>query len=728
MKLSMKSFFVIVGLSGAACITLAFLIFILESKKLDHNHLLKYQAMTSTLSQTLIRMETLTDNVMKNALQNLVQIDKERGVLSNEELMLIAKKLQVSDIFIIDKTGVFLRDTNSPTLKDEPNFYTFCSGYRDVIAGSKDLEVTPIILATPKINGSYKFMMMPNHDHTRIIEVGMRLDFIVQILKDAGLSYNELLSVGLYAPSGDVLGEYNVNGVNSEPLKIAMGQVGNERIEINHDSMVIWRKVPAKVKNCCECQVKSLTTNSLSNEYFYLLRTKISRKSLLVSIADMRNTIALLCFGIILLGMFFGRSLSHWLLLRLTEFVGKVKKYLNNEIKAKDVLLEGSDEITFLSKTFSEMLQKLEETTQELIDNEKLKARSEILEQKALIASQVSHDIRSPLAALNMIMDAIQDLPEDKRIIARSATQRINDIANTLLQKGKNKESFQNTHMLSSLLDSIVSEKRMQFREYIDVLIESNLSTSYGIFIDGDYVELKRLFSNLINNSVEAFENKKGQILVSVKDLNDKVLIELKDSGKGIPATILSQLGERGVSFGKNGSDSGSGLGLFHAKNLVEKMGGKFEIQSEVNIGTSINILLPKVKSPNWFIERLNFAGINQIIVLDDDQSIHNIWKNRIKSFTTINTHIELVHFTSGEGFKEWYYDNSEKVSTRLYLFDFELLNQKQTGLDIAEELNLSEKVILVTSRYDNIQILNRCSQLRIKLIPKPMASLVPIC
>ena len=53
------------------------------------------------------------------------------------------------------------------------------------------------------------------------------------------------------------------------------------------------------------------------------------------------------------------------------------------------------------------------------------------------LSSQVSHDIRSPLAALNMIVGSLDVLPEEKRQIIRNATQRINDIANQLLQKGK---------------------------------------------------------------------------------------------------------------------------------------------------------------------------------------------------------------------------------------------------------------------------------------------------
>jgi signal transduction histidine kinase len=54
------------------------------------------------------------------------------------------------------------------------------------------------------------------------------------------------------------------------------------------------------------------------------------------------------------------------------------------------------------------------------------------------LAQQVSHDIRSPLSALNMMLSSLNELPEAKRLILRSASQRINDIANSLIQKMSN--------------------------------------------------------------------------------------------------------------------------------------------------------------------------------------------------------------------------------------------------------------------------------------------------
>lgn len=92
------------------------------------------------------------------------------------------------------------------------------------------------------------------------------------------------------------------------------------------------------------------------------------------------------------------------------------------------------------------------------------------------LAAQVSHDIRSPLSALNLVVSTITNLPEEKRILIRSSVNRINDIANDLLCKSKSRattdsqiDSSKNNktqvEMLSALVDVLVSEKRIQIRD-----------------------------------------------------------------------------------------------------------------------------------------------------------------------------------------------------------------------------------------------------------------------
>ena len=106
--------------------------------------------------------------------------------------------------------------------------------------------------------------------------------------------------------------------------------------------------------------------------------------------------------------------------------------------KVTDLVLSQSEktqrgpenEIEFLNQAIKTYQKNIKRSQDELVEQSKLSTL-------VSIASQVAHDIRSPLTALNIVIETLNKLPEDKRIIVRSATQRINDIANDLLARGK---------------------------------------------------------------------------------------------------------------------------------------------------------------------------------------------------------------------------------------------------------------------------------------------------
>lgn len=362
-----------------------------------------------------------------------------------------------------------------------------------------------------------------------------------------------------------------------------------------------------------------------------------------------------------------------------------------------------------------------------------IKSQSKMLENEARseMAKQVAHDIRSPLSALEVMTESLIAFPESERILIRHAIQRINDIANELLQKGnippspaldKETETQLTIELIPALIDMLVSEKRIQFREHSKLIIEADLKNSFGIFSSINAKELKRVISNLVNNSVEAFQNHVGQITIRVHNTNSHIIISVIDNGCGIPAHIVKQLGQSRFTYGKENIDNGgNGLGLYHAKQTIENLGGKIKIKSLEGTGTTIEIYLKLAKNPSWFSSQIDLSKKNTVVSLDDDMSIHQIWKMRL------NNKINQETTLSGVAFKKLVQENISDLASIQFLIDYELLNQNKTGLDLIEELGIAQNSILVTSRYHDADIQSRAMSLGLKILPKSLAAFVPI-
>lgn len=360
-----------------------------------------------------------------------------------------------------------------------------------------------------------------------------------------------------------------------------------------------------------------------------------------------------------------------------------------------------------------------------------IKNQSKMLESdaRAAMAKQVAHDIRSPLAALEVINDSISAFPENDRLIIRHAIQRINDIANELLQKGTSVDALKSElshskltlELVPALVDVLVSEKRLQYREFSTLTIETDLQNSFGLFANINAGEIRRVLSNLINNAIESLNDYFGHVAIKVRKEDSFITISISDNGKGIPQNMIKNLGDLGFSYGKeNLESSGSGLGFHHAKKVIESFKGKIEINSIEGNGTTIKLYLNNENAPGWFLTKLDLTNQKHVVSLDDDFSIHQIWKKRL------NNEFSQIQFQSAIAFMKFVNEESKNYNNLVYLIDYELLNQFKNGLDLIEELRIENNSVLVTSRYDDKEIQKRALSLGVKIIPKSLAAFIP--
>jgi len=244
-----------------------------------------------------------------------------------------------------------------------------------------------------------------------------------------------------------------------------------------------------------------------------------------------------------------------------------------------------------------------------------------VKESYSVLAAQVAHDIRSPLAALGAAAKGLE-IPTEQKLLIDGAVSRINGIADDLLRRHRGStETTEKPEVcaLYPLIQQLVIEKRSQYKEKAGIKIDF-ASADKGILAAVEPKELQRLLSNLVNNSVESFGDG-GTASVSLSANENKVFIRVSDNGKGIPQEILAKLGRKGETHGKS---EGTGLGLYHARKRIEMWGGTMQITSDPDRWTAVSAELPRVPE--------NGTRTGLILLLDDDMLVHMNWKLAAKA------------------------------------------------------------------------------------------------
>jgi signal transduction histidine kinase len=448
--------------------------------------------------------------------------------------------------------------------------------------------------------------------------------------------------------------------------------------------------------------------------------------------------ILLLCLGLFVSMQRLLRSFMTTLHLRIVRPLSKLRESMNRFAMdgGQNLVTPPGDsaptELVELYDGYNSLLQRIREYSE-------LEVKRAESDATLRIAAQVAHDIRSPLAALRTAISSINALPDESRNLIRLAVDRIHDIANNLIQKNQTQLSQSpptdsqtaSNELVVILIEEIMSEKRAEFGAAPHVHLEFNPPPeSYGLFAHLQVGAFKRVLSNLINNAAEAIPTGKpkgpetsGRIQVELVARLSMIEIRIRDNGKGIPQPILPQLATRGFTYEKDG---GTGLGLYHAQQTLQNWGGELTIESEVGQGTCVTVTVPKAASPHWFLPNIHLASGQTVVIADDDPSIHQLWQNRLRQVADRHQgRVEIVDHFCPQDLREWL--QTHPSAGVLFLVDYEFSGYAENGLELIESLGLNRLAVLVTGRYSESHVRAECNRLDLRLLPKPLAGLIPI-
>ncbi|NCN28164.1 HAMP domain-containing histidine kinase [bacterium] len=377
-----------------------------------------------------------------------------------------------------------------------------------------------------------------------------------------------------------------------------------------------------------------------------------------------------------------------------------------------------ADEITFIKKLFAEVTLGWQKDKEFAIEQQRMARSYEI-------AKQVVHDIRSPLSALGMLEKTLTSSPTPQRVLLKKSIQRIREISKNLLETSRQNSArphLDSNNFLCPLViacQDILNEKNLEFAGKSFDFRFSYQEKDQLATIRANPEDFKRVLSNLINNAVESYSSSTSKnpiVNITLSSTTNLAQLAIEDQGEGIPTHILNKLGLTNISFAKK---NGNGIGVHHAVKSVKAWGGDLTIDSTLKKGTTVQLSLPLCFQESLVSKIEPKAHHKHIVIVEDDQifadQLERLLESKQSPLSVLQykTPTELRHA----------YDFSKKNES-IFLLDHDFEGQLENGFDLFKSLDLqTDSTYLVSNRYDDYSVLQKCSDAGLKVIPKTVVN-----
>lgn len=360
-------------------------------------------------------------------------------------------------------------------------------------------------------------------------------------------------------------------------LSVAIGHTAYRRDWIGRSSHLSW----------------TLLGSYALSSILTVLNVWVTAQLMFVSRHDLILATVLLLFtgGI---AMSLGYFLSVWITRRIVKLGQAAGEMAQGHLDVR-VAMDGRDEMSELAATFNEMAQQLEDAARKRQEVEALR--------RDLIAS-VGHDLRTPLAAIRSIVEALADgVVEDPAAVHRYLETAQHHIRSLSLLVN---DLFELAQIDAGALS--LNKHPNSMRDLISDTLEafSAVAERHGVTLEGsaepdsdpvvmDIQKIGRALTNLVDNALQ-HTPAGGTVQICASGTTEAVQVEVADNGEGISPEDLPHIFDRFYRGEKSRSPAtgGSGLGMAIVKGIVEAHGGHIDVESTVGQGTRVLLNLPR--------------------------------------------------------------------------------------------------------------------------------------
>jgi signal transduction histidine kinase len=304
------------------------------------------------------------------------------------------------------------------------------------------------------------------------------------------------------------------------------------------------------------------------------------------------GALALALIGAVLAGLRMARTLRRAVVAPIDELATTADQVRGGNLGAR-AAPEGAAELAGVAGAFNEMAAEVQQVVVGL---------REVDDLKTSFLATVNHELRTPLTTINGYLQLLAHgiagelTPEQLEYIqiAQRNGERLAALIDDLLtlsrlDAGKIDLTRESVDLARQLRHLRVELEPMA--ERADAHIE--LDAPPELVVEGDPRRLEQSFSNLLSNAIK-FNRPGGTVRINAQSRDGEAIVEVVDEGPGIPASELARIGERFFRASTTANKPGTGLGVAITREIIERHGGRLEIDSQVGKGSSFRIVLPR--------------------------------------------------------------------------------------------------------------------------------------
>lgn len=230
--------------------------------------------------------------------------------------------------------------------------------------------------------------------------------------------------------------------------------------------------------------------------------------------------------------------------------------------------------------------------------NQTLERLEALFTSQQRLLADVSHELRTPLTVIKGnadLMRRMKSLDEESLTSIDQEAGRLTRLVGGLLLLAQAESGKLTLNMKRVELDLLLTEVFQEMSILAGSKVHVRLNEIDQAYVNGDRDRLKQVFINLVANAIQ-YTPQGGEVFLSLEKIGEQARVIVRDTGPGIPAEDLPHIFERFYRAEKSRTrreSTGFGLGLSIANWIVERHGGRIEVNSQERKGTTFAIWLP---------------------------------------------------------------------------------------------------------------------------------------